>query len=164
MAGDKPPQDPIPPNKHDESDENDNSTQADEEKPEENKEQPVPTQIISHAVSTMKIPPLTKGDYDLWAMKFETHMQHTDPGAWNVIKKGNGPINYIKLDDGTFEEAPAKTVAEQQRRDKEKRARTSLLMALPEDHMGYFHKIEDAKQIWAAIKDRFGGDVFIGVV
>ena len=78
----------------------------------------------------MKIPPLTKGDYDLWAMKFETHLQHTDPGAWDVIKKGNDVINYIKLADGTFEEAPAKSVAEQQRRDKEKRARTSLLMAI----------------------------------
>ena len=160
MAGDKPPQDPkpddIPPNDSEEDD--DASTQNSEEKPEENKEQIVPTQIINHAVSTMKIPPLTKGDYDLWAMKFETHLQHKDPGAWGVIKKGNGPINYIKLDDGTFEEAPAKTVAEQQRRDKERRARTSLLMAIPEDHMAYFHKIDDAKDMWAAIKARFGGN------
>ena len=159
MAGDKPPQDPkpddIPPNKPDESKEDDDaSTQADEE----NKEQTVPTQIISHAISTMKIPPLTKGDYDLWAMKFETHLQHTDPGTQDVIKKGNGPINYIKLDDGTFEEAPAKTVAEQQRRDKERRAKTSLLMAIPEDHMAYFHKIDDAKNMWTVIKARFGGN------
>ena len=67
MAGDKPPQDPktddLPP--HDSEEDDDASTQNGEEKPEENKEQTVPTQIINHAVSIMKIPHLTKGEYDL---------------------------------------------------------------------------------------------------
>ncbi|GKB94790.1 hypothetical protein Tco_0980927 [Tanacetum coccineum] len=31
-------------------------------------------------------------------------------------------------------------------------------MALPEDHLAKFHKMTDAKEIWKAIKSRFGGN------
>nr|GFB87282.1 xylulose kinase-1 [Tanacetum cinerariifolium] len=31
-------------------------------------------------------------------------------------------------------------------------------MALPEDHLAKFHKMADAKEMWEAIKSRFGGD------
>ncbi|GKC33012.1 hypothetical protein Tco_1040306, partial [Tanacetum coccineum] len=35
---------------------------------------------------------------------------------------------------------------------------TTLLMALPEDHLAKFHKMTDAKEMWDAIKSRFGGN------
>ncbi|GKA25609.1 ribonuclease H-like domain-containing protein, partial [Tanacetum coccineum] len=35
---------------------------------------------------------------------------------------------------------------------------TTLLMALPEDHLAKFHKMIDAKEMWDAIKSRFGGN------
>nr|GEX22741.1 ribonuclease H-like domain-containing protein [Tanacetum cinerariifolium] len=41
---------------------------------------------------------------------------------------------------------------------KERKARTTLLMAILEDHLVKFHKINDAKEIWEAIKSRFGGN------
>ncbi|GJS32454.1 putative reverse transcriptase domain-containing protein [Tanacetum coccineum] len=41
---------------------------------------------------------------------------------------------------------------------KERKARTTLLMAIPEDHLAKFHKITDAKEMWDAIKSRFGGN------
>ncbi|GJR79851.1 hypothetical protein Tco_0150636 [Tanacetum coccineum] len=31
-------------------------------------------------------------------------------------------------------------------------------MALPEDHLAKFHKMIDAKEMWDAIKSRFGGN------
>ncbi|GJS04069.1 hypothetical protein Tco_0320577 [Tanacetum coccineum] len=31
-------------------------------------------------------------------------------------------------------------------------------MAIPEDHLEKFHKITDAKDMWEAIKSRFGGN------
>ncbi|GKC17992.1 hypothetical protein Tco_1014774 [Tanacetum coccineum] len=31
-------------------------------------------------------------------------------------------------------------------------------MALPEDHLAKFHKMTDAKEMWDAIKSRFGGN------
>ncbi|GJY55617.1 hypothetical protein Tco_0454732 [Tanacetum coccineum] len=39
-----------------------------------------------------------------------------------------------------------------------KKSRTLLLMAVPKDHLRRFHGMDDAKEIWAAIKTRFGGN------
>nr|GEZ00007.1 hypothetical protein [Tanacetum cinerariifolium] len=44
-----------------------------------------------------------------------------------------------------------------QEREKERKARTTLLMAIPEDHLVKLHKMTDAKEIWEAIKSRFEG-------
>nr|GFA17124.1 ribonuclease H-like domain-containing protein [Tanacetum cinerariifolium] len=35
---------------------------------------------------------------------------------------------------------------------------TTLLMALPEDHLAKFYKMADAKKMWEAIKSKFGGN------
>ncbi|GJY49915.1 putative ribonuclease H-like domain-containing protein [Tanacetum coccineum] len=43
-------------------------------------------------------------------------------------------------------------------RERERKARTTLLMAIPEDHLAKFHKMTDAKDMWIAIKSRFGGN------
>nr|GFB09471.1 ribonuclease H-like domain-containing protein [Tanacetum cinerariifolium] len=40
----------------------------------------------------------------------------------------------------------------------DRKARTTLLMALPEDHLAKFHMMADAKEMWEAIKSRFGGN------
>ncbi|GJX47109.1 hypothetical protein Tco_0272299 [Tanacetum coccineum] len=40
--------------------------------------------------------------------------------------------------------------------EKERKARTLLLMAVLKDHLRRFHGMDDAKEIWAAIKTRFG--------
>ncbi|GJX30324.1 hypothetical protein Tco_0238403 [Tanacetum coccineum] len=37
-------------------------------------------------------------------------------------------------------------------------ARTLLLLSLPEDHMDEFHHLDDARDIWLAIKARFSGN------
>nr|GEY32705.1 ribonuclease H-like domain-containing protein [Tanacetum cinerariifolium] len=51
-----------------------------------------------------------------------------------------------------------KTAEEVVAREGERKTRTTLLMALPEDHIAKFHKIADAKEMWEAIKSRFGGN------
>ncbi|GJS56463.1 ribonuclease H-like domain-containing protein [Tanacetum coccineum] len=44
-------------------------------------------------------------------------------------------------------------------RERERKQRTDLcLLALPEDHLAKFHKMTDAKEMWDAIKSRFGGN------
>ncbi|GJW51278.1 ribonuclease H-like domain-containing protein [Tanacetum coccineum] len=64
-------------------------------------------------------------------------------------KQGNGGFT------GTF---PPTTQEEQVADEKERKARTLLLMAVPKDHLRRFHGMDDAKEIWAAIKTRFGGN------
>ncbi|GJW77933.1 hypothetical protein Tco_0139615, partial [Tanacetum coccineum] len=41
---------------------------------------------------------------------------------------------------------------------RETKARTILLQSLPEDHMADFHHLDDARDIWMAVKARFGGN------
>ncbi|GJZ01392.1 ribonuclease H-like domain-containing protein, partial [Tanacetum coccineum] len=53
---------------------------------------------------------------------------------------------------------PPATQEEQFADEKERKARTLLLMAVPKDHLRHFHGMDDAKEIWAAIKTRFGGN------
>nr|GEV16669.1 reverse transcriptase domain-containing protein [Tanacetum cinerariifolium] len=60
--------------------------------------------------------------------------------------------------NGMIKVLPPKTVEDVVARERERKARTTLLMALPEDHLAKFHKMTDAKEMWEAIKSRFGGN------
>ncbi|GJR20351.1 hypothetical protein Tco_0968878 [Tanacetum coccineum] len=50
-----------------------------------------PTQQTPHTVSTIKLPILKKGEYDIWAMKMKYYLAYTDYHIWEVIQRGNGP-------------------------------------------------------------------------
>ncbi|GJS71673.1 ribonuclease H-like domain-containing protein [Tanacetum coccineum] len=117
-----------------------------------------PTQQTPHTVSTIKLPILKKGEYDIWAMKMEHYLAHTDYPIWEVIQNGNGPISVTTDTSGQIKILPPRTAEEIVARERERKARTTLLMALPEDHLAKFHKMTDAKEMWDAIKSRFGGN------
>nr|GEY07186.1 ribonuclease H-like domain-containing protein [Tanacetum cinerariifolium] len=53
---------------------------------------------------------------------------------------------------------PPKIAKEVIARERERKARITLIMALPKDHLEKFHKMADAKEMWEAIKTRFGGN------
>ncbi|GKC54991.1 hypothetical protein Tco_1077736 [Tanacetum coccineum] len=117
-----------------------------------------PTQQTPHTVSTIKLPILKKGEYDIWAMKMEHYLAHTDYPIWVVIQRGNSFVSVSTDTNGLIKVLPPKTAEETLARERERKARTTLLMALPEDHLAKFHKITDAKEMWEAIKSRFGGN------
>ncbi|GJS16619.1 putative ribonuclease H-like domain-containing protein [Tanacetum coccineum] len=120
--------------------------------------QQTPTQQTPHTVSTIKLPILKKGEYDIWAMKMEHYLAHTDYPIWEVIQNGNGPVSVTTDTSGQIKILPPKTAEEIVARERERKARTTLLMAIPEDHLAKFHKMTDAKEMWNAIKSRFGGN------
>ncbi|GJU05301.1 hypothetical protein Tco_1121731 [Tanacetum coccineum] len=117
-----------------------------------------PTQQTPQTVSTIKLPILKKGEYDIWAMKIEHYLAHTDYPIWEVIQNGNGPVSVTLDTTGQIKILPPKTTEEMVLRERERKARTTLLMAIPEDHLAKFHKMTDAKDMWNAIKSRFGGN------
>ncbi|GJZ73487.1 hypothetical protein Tco_0637633 [Tanacetum coccineum] len=53
---------------------------------------------------------------------------------------------------------PPVTAAEIQAVEKERKAKNILFMAIPKEHMRRFHGMDDAKEIWEAIRTRFGGN------
>ncbi|GKC43683.1 hypothetical protein Tco_1061405 [Tanacetum coccineum] len=119
---------------------------------------PPRTQQAPHTVSTIKLPILKKDEYDIWAMKMEHYLAHTDYPVWEVIQNGNGPVSISTDTQGKIKILPPKSAEEILARERERKARTTLLMALSEDHLAIFHNISDAKEMWDAIKTRFGGN------
>ncbi|GJS77511.1 hypothetical protein Tco_0727392 [Tanacetum coccineum] len=77
---------------------------------------------------------------------------------WEVIQRGNGPVSVSTDTNGVIKVLPSKTAEEILAREREKKARITLLIALPEDHLAKFYKMTDANEIWEAIKSRFGGN------
>ncbi|GJS81337.1 hypothetical protein Tco_0747878 [Tanacetum coccineum] len=118
-----------------------------------------PPQIITtNTLSNIKLPVLQKDDYDTWAMEMEHYLEYIDNEVWKVIQNGNSKKRVTKGKDGVYRVLPPSTQTEQVADEKEKKARTLLLMAVPKDHLRRFHGMDDAKEIWAAIKTRFGGN------
>nr|GFC32592.1 ribonuclease H-like domain-containing protein [Tanacetum cinerariifolium] len=107
---------------------------------------PSPTQQIPHTVSSIKLPILKKGEYDIWAMKMEHYLSHTDYPIWQVIHNDNGLVSVITNTNGMIKVLPPKTAEEVMAIERERKERTTLLMALPEDHLAKFHKMADAKR------------------
>ncbi|GKF72554.1 hypothetical protein Tco_0208668 [Tanacetum coccineum] len=77
---------------------------------------------------------------------------------WEVIQNGNDPVSITTDTQGQIKVLPPMTAEEIIARERERKARTTLLMALPEDHLAKFHRMTDAKEMWDAIKSRFGGN------
>nr|GFA71324.1 ribonuclease H-like domain-containing protein [Tanacetum cinerariifolium] len=55
-----------------------------------NPQQVPPIPQASHTLSTIKLPILKKGEYDIWAMEMEHYLEHTDYPIWEVIQNRNG--------------------------------------------------------------------------
>ncbi|GJX34239.1 hypothetical protein Tco_0245796 [Tanacetum coccineum] len=97
----------------------------------------------TQTMSALKLPILKTRDYDLWSIRMEQYLNHTDYALWEVIM--NGPI-------------PLKTAEQKLARKNELKAKSTLLLAIPDEHLLKFHGIKDAKTLWEAIKTRFGGN------
>ncbi|GJX36405.1 hypothetical protein Tco_0247962 [Tanacetum coccineum] len=117
-----------------------------------------PTQQTPQTVSTIKLPILKKGEYDIWAMKIEHNLAHTDYPIWEVIQNGNGPVSVTLDTTGQIKILPPKTAEEMVLRERERKARTTLLMAIPEDHFLANSTKYTVQKICNAIKSRFGGN------
>nr|GEY50383.1 xylulose kinase-1 [Tanacetum cinerariifolium] len=86
----------------------------------------------------------------------EHYLEHTDYLIWEFIQKGNGYVQVLIDTNRQIRVLPPKTAEEILARERERKARTILLMAIPEDHLEKFHKVTDANEMWEAIKSRFG--------
>nr|GEU73937.1 uncharacterized mitochondrial protein AtMg00810-like [Tanacetum cinerariifolium] len=69
------------------------------------------------------------------AMKMEHYLEHTDYPIWEVIQKGNGHVQVSTDTNGQIRVLPPKTAEEILAKERERKARIALLMAIPEDHL-----------------------------
>ncbi|GJV59077.1 hypothetical protein Tco_1465177 [Tanacetum coccineum] len=108
--------------------------------------------------SNAKFPYLKKDEYETWAMKMEYWIMNSDHNLWNIVLHGNSRKRTGRDPRGNIMILPPVTIEEQIAVQRETKARTILLQSLPEDHMADFHHLDDAKDIWLAVKARFGGN------
>ncbi|GKB90776.1 putative ribonuclease H-like domain-containing protein [Tanacetum coccineum] len=92
-----------------------------------------------------------KLEYEYWIM-------NSDHNLWNIVLNGNSRKRTGRDPKGNIMILPPVSVEEQIAVQRETKARTILLQSLPEDHMADFHHLDDARDIWLAVKARFGGN------
>ena len=115
-------------------------------------------QQVAFSNSNAKFPYLKKDEYEIWAMKMQNWIASVEFNLWNVILNGSSPKKTGKYHNGLVTIFPPSSAEEIITVQRENKARTILLQAIPDDHMGDFHFLDDPRAIWLAIKARFGGN------
>ncbi|GJW17099.1 putative ribonuclease H-like domain-containing protein [Tanacetum coccineum] len=113
--------------------------------------------------TTAKLPLLKQGEYEMWKLRIEQYFQVQDYVLWDVIENGNSfkPVARTTTNaDGTSTSLiPGPVTADEKTQKKnDVKARSMLLMALPNEHLLTFNQYKDAKTLFAAIQTRFGGN------
>nr|GEW68233.1 ribonuclease H-like domain-containing protein [Tanacetum cinerariifolium] len=94
---------------------------------------------------------------NLLLSKNKKHMSSECNNIKLVIRNDKYEVVCAMFTNGIIKVLPPKTAEEVVARERERKAKTTLLMALPEDHLAKFHKMADAKEMWEAIRSRFEG-------
>nr|GEW95234.1 ribonuclease H-like domain-containing protein [Tanacetum cinerariifolium] len=122
---------------------------------EENAPPKVVPQITTVTNISAKFLYLKKGEYDIWAMKMQNFISSSDLLCWNIVLKGNSAKSMTIDNDGNLKIRHSVSAEEHLQVQREEKARTILLSALPDEHIGDFYHMIDARDIWNAIKARF---------
>ncbi|GKF23853.1 hypothetical protein Tco_0076175 [Tanacetum coccineum] len=80
-----------------------------------------------------------------------------DYAMWEVIKNGNSTPK-TQVVGGVETPLPPTSAEEKIQRRLDVKARSTLMMGLPNEHQLKFNSIKDAKSLMEAIKKRFGGN------
>ncbi|GJZ81542.1 hypothetical protein Tco_0646536 [Tanacetum coccineum] len=104
-----------------------------------------------HMVAASKVPMLKPGEYELWRMRMEQYIQMIDYSLWEVIENGNAPP-ITKVVEGVETTIAPTTAEEKAQRRLELKARSTLLMGIPNEHQLKFNSIKDAKSLLQAVE------------
>ncbi|GJX39688.1 hypothetical protein Tco_0252991 [Tanacetum coccineum] len=99
----------------------------------------------------------------MWKLRIEQYFQVQDYAIWDVIENGNSfkPAGQTTTNaEGTsITLIPGLVTADEKTQKKNYvKARSMLLMALPNENLLTFNQYKDAKSLFAAIQTRFGGN------
>nr|GFB75282.1 hypothetical protein [Tanacetum cinerariifolium] len=107
------------------------------------------------------------GKFERWKFKIQKYLQHEHYALWEVIKFGDSyEAPQQESTTASASEGPAKkkgrtvafTTDDMQKRRNDVKARTTLLLALLDEHQLRFNKYKTAQELWAAILKTFGGN------
>nr|GEX17552.1 hypothetical protein [Tanacetum cinerariifolium] len=117
---------------------------------------------------SIKLLILNTGKFKQWKFRIQQYLQHKHYALWEVIEFGDSykaPPEETAKDKGLAREVSAstkkkgRTVAitakDMKKRKNDAKARTTLLLALPDEHQLRFNKYDTAKELWEAILKTF---------
>nr|GEW32978.1 hypothetical protein [Tanacetum cinerariifolium] len=101
-------------------------------------------------MSALKLPVLKTREYDLLSMRMEQYLTFTDHAFWEVIVNGDSVSSIESA--STEGHIPPKTAKQKLARKNELKTKSTLMLAIPDEHLLKFHSCKDAKSLWEAIK------------
>ncbi|GJZ94523.1 hypothetical protein Tco_0666726 [Tanacetum coccineum] len=110
-----------------------------------------------HMVAASKVPMLKPGEYEIWRTRIEQYIQMINYALWEVIDNGATLLKTTTM-EGVVTKMPITTAEEKAQRRLEVKARSTLMMGIPNEHKLRFNSIKDAKKLLEAIEKRFGGN------
>nr|GEV50790.1 ribonuclease H-like domain-containing protein [Tanacetum cinerariifolium] len=120
---------------------------------------------MDHQYPTVaKIPVLDTGKFKQWQFQIQQYLQHEHYALWEVIKFGDSyvvPANTTTTDTTSGKKSGRTvtlTAEDMQRKKNDVKARTTLLLSLPDEHQLRFNKYKTARELWAAILKKFSGN------
>ncbi|GKA23756.1 ribonuclease H-like domain-containing protein [Tanacetum coccineum] len=112
--------------------------------------------------TTAKLPILKLGEYEMWVIRINQYFQIQDYALWEVIKNDDSWVSVPQTEheSGTSvtKMSIPVTVEEKTNKKNDVKAKSLLLMALPNEHKLKFSQYPDAKSMFAAIVTQFGGN------
>nr|GEY71809.1 hypothetical protein [Tanacetum cinerariifolium] len=121
---------------------------------------------MDHQYPTVaKIPILDTGEFEQWQFRIQQYLQLEHYALWEVIEFGDSykvPTNTdpenttTRKDDEQSGRTINITTEDMQRKKNDVKARTTLLLSLPDDHQLGFSKYKIAKELWVVILKTFG--------
>nr|GEW69700.1 putative ribonuclease H-like domain-containing protein [Tanacetum cinerariifolium] len=114
-----------------------------------------------------KILILDTGKVEQWQFRIQHDLQHEHYALWEVIEFGDSyEVPATAAPTGTTSDETGKkkgrtvtvTADDMQKRKNDVKARTTLLLSLPDEHQLRFSKYKIAQELWAAILKTFGGN------
>nr|GEU70348.1 hypothetical protein [Tanacetum cinerariifolium] len=114
-----------------------------------------------------KIPILDTRKFEQWQFRIQQYLQHEHYALWEVIEFRD--LYEVPTSAATTETASDETgkksrrtvtlIAEDmQKRKNDVKARTTLLLSLPDEHQLRFSKYKTAKELWVAVLKTFSGN------
>ncbi|GJR30429.1 ribonuclease H-like domain-containing protein [Tanacetum coccineum] len=108
-------------------------------------------QDSTHMVAASKVPMLKPGEFELWRMRIEQYIQMIDYALWEVIENG-ATLPKTAVVEGVEKVMPITSAKDKAQRRLEVKARSTLMMGIPNEHQLKFNSIKDAKLLLEALE------------
>nr|GEV24625.1 hypothetical protein [Tanacetum cinerariifolium] len=117
-----------------------------------------------------KIPVLDTGKFEQWQFWIQQYLLHEHYALWEVIEFGDLYVvpaspsstttTYTTSDESGKKSGRTVTLTaeDMQKKKNDVKARTTLLLSLPDEHQLRFSKYKTTRELWTAILKTFGGN------